>query len=221
MRTFATLLACPLAALGAAIAPREGSVPTGPWTAGVWRMPQDSDVFFAGDAINASGGKFWVNKDTSAYCPEGIEGLDCSAYPGSQTVFDGGNQTLSLSVAVPGGQQGTHHSGLYVLSMKILLITTFIVYIDEDGSLSYTQPHSGAMPNGSIATGFGRQQSESFGAPVNLYNDVVQGWIICPTSEGEPRERTYQLFAGGQKDGCYATDIRTYTADGYNAWEYI
>lgn len=95
------------------------------------------------------------------------------------------------------------------------------MYIDADGALSYTQPHSGAMPNGSTTTGFERQRSESFGAPVNLYNNVIQGWLICPVSEGEPRERTYQLFAGWQKDGCYGTQIRTYTGEGHNAWEYI
>ena len=95
------------------------------------------------------------------------------------------------------------------------------MYIDADGALSYTQPHSGAMPNGSTTTGFERQRSESFGAPVNLYNNVIQGWLVCPVSEGEPRERTYQLFAGSQKDGCYGTQIRTYTGEGRNAWEYI
>lgn len=118
MRTFATLLTCPLAVLGAAIAPRAMSVPSGPWTAGVWRVAPDSDVFFTGDGINASGGKFWVNKETSAYCPDGVEGLDCAAYPGTQTVFDGGNQTLSLSVPVPGGQQGEHCSGFMYLPFK-------------------------------------------------------------------------------------------------------
>ena len=99
MRAFAILLTYPLAAMGAELIPQAGSVPDGPWTAGVWRMPTDGDVFFAGDAINASGGKFWVNKETSAYCPGGIEGLDCSALPGSKTVFVGGNDTLSLDSA--------------------------------------------------------------------------------------------------------------------------
>lgn len=106
MRTFATLLVCPLAALGAALYPRQMSVPDGPWTAGAWRQNPDSDVFFVGDAINANGGKFWVNKDTSSYCPEGVEGLDCAQLPGTSTVFAGGNGTLALDVVVPGGQQG-------------------------------------------------------------------------------------------------------------------
>ncbi|KAK7756957.1 hypothetical protein SLS62_000973 [Diatrype stigma] len=200
MKTFATLLVCPLAALGAAILPRQMSVPEGPWTAGVWRQDYTSDVFFVGDAINANGGKFWVNRETSAYCPDGIEGLDCTQLPGTSTVFTGGNGTLSLNVAVPGGQQ---------------------VYIAPDGSLSYTEPHSASMPDGSVSTGFSRQRSESFGAPVNVFNSIMEGWVACPVTEGEPRERTYQLFAGLQKEGCYDTAVRSYTSEGPNAWEYV
>ncbi|KAI1085100.1 hypothetical protein F5B20DRAFT_575566 [Whalleya microplaca] len=133
MKALATILVCPVIAIAVAITPRAGSVPAGPWTAGVWLVAPGADLYFNGDAINASGGKFWVHKDTSAYCPSDVEGLDCSAYPGSQTVFAGGNGTLSLNVAVPGGQQ---------------------VYIAPDGSLSYTVPHSAAIPDGAITTGF-------------------------------------------------------------------
>ncbi|XXG98222.1 hypothetical protein Hte_004544 [Hypoxylon texense] len=200
MRAVATLFACAPAALAAAITPRAGSVPEGPWTAGVWRQPVDDDVFFSGNAINASGGKFWVNRGTSAYCPEGIEGLDCTLYPGSRTVFGGGNNTVSLDVSVPGGQQ---------------------VYVAPDGALSYTTAHSAFMPNGSIVTGFSRTRSESFGAPVNWGMDG-HSWLICPVGEGEPREKTYQLFslAGNQKEGCLLTGVRTYTSSGPDAWQY-
>ncbi|KAI4863313.1 hypothetical protein F4820DRAFT_427303 [Hypoxylon rubiginosum] len=200
MRTFATFFACAPVALAAAIVPRAGSVPDGPWTAGVWRQPIDDDVFFTGNAINASGGKFWVNKDTSAYCPDGIEGLDCTLYPGSRTVFAGGNNTVSLDVSVPGGQQ---------------------VYVAPDGSLSYTTAHSAFMPNGSIVTGFSRSRSEAFGAPIYWGMDG-RSWLICPVGEGEPREKTYQLFilAGNQKEDCLLTGVRTYTSSGPDAWQY-
>ncbi|KAI1416954.1 hypothetical protein F5Y13DRAFT_185785 [Hypoxylon sp. FL1857] len=197
MRSLTALVVCPVAALAAAIAPRAGSVPDGPWTAGVWRVPADDDYFFVGNAINASGGKFFVNRNTSAYCPE-VDGLDCSAYPGSKTVFVGGNNTLSLDVAVPGGQQ---------------------VYIAADGSLSYTVAHSAALPDGAVATGFERTRSESFGAPVVLGHSG-QFWLMCPVSEGEPRERTYQIYVGSGKEGCINTSVRTYTSSGPDAWEY-
>ncbi|KAI1412529.1 hypothetical protein F5Y13DRAFT_190125 [Hypoxylon sp. FL1857] len=200
MKALASLTAYPLAALAAAVAPRAGSVPPGPWTAGVWKIAQGTDVFFFGTTINANNGKFWINKETTAYCPSDVEGLDCSKYPGSETVFAGGNGTISLNVGVPGGQQ---------------------VYIAEDGSLSYTEPHSGALPHGANATGFSRQRSESFGAPVNLY--TTNGyWYICPFGEGEPREKPYQLYVGPpEREGCYGTMVRTYQAEGISAWEYL
>lgn len=77
------------------------------------------------------------------------------------------------------------------------------------------------MPNGSVSTGFSRERSEAFGAPVALHNSITQGWLACPVTEGEPRERTYQLFAGLQKEGCYATAVRSYTGEGPDAWEYV
>ncbi|KAI1374162.1 hypothetical protein F4677DRAFT_427392 [Hypoxylon crocopeplum] len=198
MRTFRSLLVCPLVALAVAVVPRDGSVPAGPWTAGVWKIAQGTDVFFYGDAINASEGKFWINKNTTAACPTDVDGLDCSAYSGSDTVFAGGNNTLSLNVAVPGGQQ---------------------VYIAKDGSLSCTAPHSGALPEGAVASGFSRLRSEVFGAPVNLYNSG-RYWYICPIGNGAVREIPYQLFLTTDKEGCYYTQVRTYQAEGVSAWEY-
>ncbi|KAI0012655.1 hypothetical protein F4779DRAFT_567473 [Xylariaceae sp. FL0662B] len=199
MKALTPLLACSALASAMAITPRAGSVPAGPWTAGVWLQDQDSDLFFFGEGINASGGKFWINKDAAAYCPGSIDGLDCSAYPGSKTVFAGGNGTLSLDVAVPGGQQ---------------------VYIAPDGSLSYTVPHSAQMPEGSITTGFSRSRSEAFGAPVNLGNSD-KFWYICPIGDGEPREKTYQLYIGHTEgEDCHVTQVRTYQSSGPDAWEY-
>ncbi|KAI2621258.1 hypothetical protein GGR54DRAFT_94562 [Hypoxylon sp. NC1633] len=198
MRAFTTLLTYPVIALAAAIAPRDGPVPDEPWTAGVWRQPTTDDVFFVGDAINASGGKFWVNKNTTAYCPTD-NGVDCSAYNGSRTVFAGGIDTLSLAVLAPSGQQ---------------------VYIAVDGSLSYTTEHSAGLPDGAVATGFTRTQSESFGAPLVLGHSG-DSWLICPVSDGEPRERTYQLYVGhSDKEGCLSTGIRTYTSS-VDAYAYL
>ncbi|KAI2466240.1 hypothetical protein F4781DRAFT_434604 [Annulohypoxylon bovei var. microspora] len=195
MRAFVTSFVFPVVALATVM---KRSVPEGPWTAGIWRVPVNDDTLFTGDGINASGGKFFVHRNASAYCPDGVEGLDCSAYPGSRTVFTGGNDTIFLSVGVPGGQQ---------------------VYAAADGSLSYTVPHSGAFPEGANATGFTRGMSQSFGAPIVLGKNS-QFWYMCPVSEGGPRERTYQLYVGQGKEGCLDTEVRTYTSTGPNAWEY-
>ncbi|KAI0889235.1 uncharacterized protein GGS22DRAFT_68977 [Annulohypoxylon maeteangense] len=200
MRAFATSFVFPAVALAAAITQR--SVPEGPWSAGIWRMPtQDGEPMFTGDGINANGGKFFVNRNASTYCPDTVEELDCSAYPGTRTVFSGGNNTVFLDVAVPGGQQ---------------------VYVDVDGSLSYTVPHSAYMPEGSNATGWSRSMSQAFGAPIILSNNN-KFWAICPVTEGLPKERTYQVFVGQSKEGCLNTEVRTYTytSSGPNAWEYV
>jgi hypothetical protein len=56
-------------------------------------------------SINANGESFWIGKPTASYCPT-VGGVDCSAYPGTQTVFEGPSSGgLSLDVGVPGGQQ--------------------------------------------------------------------------------------------------------------------
>ncbi|KAI1465846.1 uncharacterized protein F4812DRAFT_466267 [Daldinia caldariorum] len=199
MKAVASLLTFPLVTIVAAIAPR-AEPPAGPWTAGVWKIAEGTDVFFWGTPINASGGKFWINKAASTECPGDIENLDCSEYPGTETIFDGGNGTVFLDVGVPGGQQ---------------------VYIAENGALSYTIPHSGQIPDGSVATGFSRQVSNAFGAPVLLYH-ASGTWYICPVGEGEPKEKVYQLYVGKtDMEGCYWASVRTYQPGGGNAWEYV
>ena len=81
--------------------------PAGPWTAGAWRGPGiDRAPLWIGVPIQANGGRFWLGKQPSASCPSDVSGLDCTAYPGDSTVFTGGNETLFLNTAVPGGQQG-------------------------------------------------------------------------------------------------------------------
>src|SRR5438309_7217048 len=54
-------------------------------------------------SINAAGLKFWIGKSTSSYCPSEVV-PDCPA--GTDTVFAGGDGTLSMDVEVPGGQLG-------------------------------------------------------------------------------------------------------------------
>lgn len=60
-------------------------------------------------SINAAAGKFWIGRDTSSYCPSSVVD-DCdTVYPGNVTVFGGGDDTLGLYTAVPGGQSGKLH----------------------------------------------------------------------------------------------------------------
>lgn len=79
------------------------AVPDGPWELGIKsNYPQ-----YLFGMVEANNGSFWYGKTPSPYCPAEVEGLDCSEYPGTRTVFvDGGEGTVYLDVAVPGGQQG-------------------------------------------------------------------------------------------------------------------
>lgn len=203
------LLLAPIA-LGAVLVERQGYRPKpGPWTMGAWN-PQAADEslgikgIWVGIGINANGGKFYIGKEPSAYCPAGVEGLDCTKYKGDQTWFVGGaynatNGTLSLHVDVPGGQQ---------------------VYIAPDGALSYTTAHSAMMPAGSLTVGWTRSISVSGGAPTVAgfsSGDDYYSSMACVV-EGLP-EGVWQIFMRTYKDmpngpaglKCKAFQIRTYS----------
>ncbi|KMK59045.1 hypothetical protein Y699_00246 [Aspergillus fumigatus Z5] len=76
--------------------------------------------------LNANSGAFWSGKPTVSSCPENVQ--DCPAV--NTTSFVSQGSKLFLNVAVPGGQQ---------------------VYISPEGQLTYTVPHSGYIPDGSLA----------------------------------------------------------------------
>ncbi|RDL31916.1 uncharacterized protein BP5553_09318 [Venustampulla echinocandica] len=168
--------------------------PAGPFTAGAWN-PSNR---WTGVAINASGRGFWIGKDSSSYCPV-VKGLDCTAFPGTSTVFAGGSGTLSLDVAVPGGQQ---------------------VFVGPDGALGYTGAHSASIPVGAVTTGFLRFQSVAGGAPVPMTFEG-SGFRACPVDETQ--ENVYQVFAsavGTDPGNCIQFQLRTYSAPGISAWQY-
>ncbi|KAF1348911.1 hypothetical protein BDV97DRAFT_298058 [Delphinella strobiligena] len=82
-------------------------------------------------SINANGTHFYLLRDTSTYTPPNVSGN----YNQTSTVFTGGDDTLSLYTAVPGGQQ---------------------VYVNSIGLLSFTEPHSADTGSGSKVTGFSK-----------------------------------------------------------------
>ncbi|KAI1383085.1 uncharacterized protein F4822DRAFT_440768 [Hypoxylon trugodes] len=146
------------------------AIPTGSWLISI----ESRYPLYLFDIIQANNGGFWYNKAPSSNCPDEVEGLDCSKYPGTQTAFIEGsvNGTVSLDVAVPGGQQ---------------------VYVAPDGALSYTTPHSAALPEGAITTGFHRYRSETFGAPIML-SFAGKSIVACPSPESKD---VYQIYVGG------------------------
>ncbi|KAL1646433.1 hypothetical protein SLS58_003393 [Diplodia intermedia] len=143
-------------------------------------------------SINAAGGKFWIGKATSAYCPSSVV-ADCeTAYPGNTTIFVGGDNTLGLDTAVPGGQQ---------------------VYVAPDGSLSFTQAHSGYMPVGSVQTGF------TLSPGTIGYLGWTNGFTACPSLNGT---FPYQIYGGStNQTNCLGFSfLASNTTGGTNAWQY-
>ena len=78
--------------------------------------------------IEANGGRFWIGKAASAYCPSDVDKLDCSAFKGNQTIFVGGNDfgdgAIALKVVVPGGQQGTYLPSSEEMTVAAKLLTS-------------------------------------------------------------------------------------------------
>jgi hypothetical protein len=100
-------------------------------------------------------------------------------------VLAGGDDTLSLGVVVPGGQQ---------------------VYVAPDGSLSYTLPHSVSKPDGSIQTGFSKtapSNGNSFG-----YLNYGAGFIACPGEQDEG----WQVFGAATADTHFGDECLGFSA---------
>ncbi|CAG8980666.1 hypothetical protein HYALB_00012994 [Hymenoscyphus albidus] len=199
MKFFISLL--PLAAIAAAqdtlaqdgLVPSTLVAPTGDFSLGVWN-PMNS---WTGKIVNAVAGGFFVGKKANTTSCPTVEGLDCSLFPGNETVLTGGNGTLFLSVAVPGGQQ---------------------VYVTPSGALGYTPPHTTSKPDGSLVDGFLRYQSQTGGAPIPLsFQD--RAFKACPVANEEGVFQIYSQAVGNPEDECVYVQLRTYPGS-LHAWQY-
>ena len=154
-------------------------------------------------SLQANGGNFWINKNSSSYCPSSI-GSSCPT--SNLTTFIGSNPagTLSLNVAVPGGQQ---------------------VYIAPNGLLSYTVAHSANIPAGSITSGLVANTGN------NLFNKFYSFWLCNEAGEDTEAYRIWlayrnvegiQLQNGNKGNNTCslvnlnARDVKT----GATAWQY-
>lgn len=149
-------------------------------------------------SINAAEFAFWVGKDTASYCPETVV-QDCPA--GNETIFAGGDNTLSLDVEVPGGQQ---------------------VYIKPTGELAYTEAHSALMGDGAISTGFHLSNGSSSSGLGAL--TWTNGFVACPSGNGT--SYPYQIYAavnGFNKTNCLGFDFLASTILNatVGAWQYV
>ena len=135
--------------------------------------------------LTARGGKFYLGGGgPSTYCPDNVK-PNCPS--GNSTVLAGGDETLSLGVVVPGGQQ---------------------VYVAPDGALSYTVAHSAYIPQGSTIDQFSRtapSNGNSFG-----YLNFETGFVACPAGEAGAGYQVFGLVENFQdKDGCLGFNLLT------------
>ncbi|KEQ98961.1 hypothetical protein AUEXF2481DRAFT_36275 [Aureobasidium subglaciale EXF-2481] len=139
-------------------------------------------------SINANGNAFWINKPTSSYCPN----TTVSSCPeGKYTYFTSGNDTLSLSVEVPGGQR---------------------VYVAEDGSLGYTIPHGSTGGQVVNYTGFSLADN-------GIHLKYLGGDFIAVPVGGA--HKVYAAAVEGVPKNGTSFAFRVQSADAtYGAWEY-
>ena len=145
--------------------------------------------------LTASGQSIYLNKDTSAYCPENIEELGgCPS--GDYTTFAGGENTLAMGVVVPGGQE---------------------VYIEpETGAVKYTIAHSVAKPEGSIVTGWSTAAGNGFG----ILSNEAGGFLACPCEESESW-KVFVALEGLEFDSeCLGFSALSSNATAAGAWQY-
>jgi hypothetical protein len=146
--------------------------------------------------LTASGQSIWLNKATSAYCPENIEEL--GACPsGDFTTFAGGENTLSMGVVVPGGQQ---------------------VYIEADtGAVKYTIAHSAAIPEGAVQTGWSTAAGNGFG----ILSNSNGGFLACPCESEEGAWKVYAALEGLEfDDECLGFSALASNGTAAGAWQY-
>ena len=137
--------------------------------------------------INANGTTIWLNRASATYTPTGLGPFNQTA-----TVFVGGNDTLSLDVATPGGQQ---------------------VYVDAAGYLRFTVAHSANTGVGSKTTGFGFRGND--------LTFEGQDWIACPYGSVDNAYNVYAAaVAGDASEACLGFAFYTSPATGGVAFEY-
>ncbi|ORY75793.1 hypothetical protein BCR37DRAFT_383951 [Protomyces lactucae-debilis] len=100
----------------------------------------------------------------------------------STTSFIVANDRASLAVSVPGGQQ---------------------VYVNSDGRLSYTVPHSGNTGTGSTVTGFSVSPMAT-GPNVDLLFNGQESFLACPVADAAGE---YEIFAAEKTTRTDCTGI--------------
>ena len=162
MKTFITAAAGLAALASASPLPQAGT--TSPLRFAGMALRSASPIHFG--QINANSGAFYIGKNTTTYCPaDSAAGPACETANTNQTIFSylNGQQTLSLSTIVPGGQQ---------------------VYVTEGdeatgqlaGQLKFTPAHSAQTSGPALYEGFATAYDAKF-------QFEGQDWFACPIDD--------------------------------------
>lgn len=160
----------------------------------VMALRSASPIHFA--PLEAREQRLFLGGKTESYCPEQVEQASgCPA--GNTTTVVEDNGFLSMGTYVPGGQH---------------------VYIDNcTVEVSYTQAHSGFVPEHAILDGWSVKQNYTAGGALGLLN-WTNGLLACPEND------QWQIFA--RVEGLFFTaDCLGFSAVFTNstaptAWQY-
>lgn len=173
--------------------------------------------------INANGSAFWNGKQTGSYCPDNVSG--CKEV--NTTSFVGRDGNLFLNTGVPGGQQGMFYLSPTSIRegrmKKEKTDSTIIVYVSPTGLLTYTPPHSAAIPEGSLTN------LEVFST--NNFVNPFLTFHLCSVDEADTQwQITLQYtnattgsiinsgFTG--QNACSQINLEAVPYTGDTAWEY-
>jgi hypothetical protein len=157
-------------------------------------------------SIQASGGQFFIGKDTAVSCPSAN---GCGIYTTNTTALtctptDGTSSRCAMHVVVPGGQE---------------------VFVRNNGSLGYTAPHSGSIPDGSFTSGFNLTTGDQ--GRFSFTGNGSAGLVACPATPSCNQTTgancapwsVLAALPGLPIDNCLSFDAIAQTTN-VQAWEY-
>ncbi|OOQ90322.1 hypothetical protein PEBR_06331 [Penicillium brasilianum] len=166
--------------------------------------------------LTAAGSKFWLGGKSQTYCPDVVP--NCAKGTNDTIIY----AQNALDVVVPGGQS---------------------IYVDRNGALSFTTPHSAYIPPGSSQGPFKYTPGQSFGT-WTYTGQGASGFMACPAPanstvaarhirrQAPSAANRWQVFAAlqnatvptGNVDDCLgfeAMAIGLNISSEHLAWEYI